>query len=1133
MTGPRVFVSYSQDSTEHSAAVLALAQRLRGEGVDVRLDQFTQAPPEGWPRWMVDQLAEADFVLVVCTATYRRRFEGHEAAGVGRGANFEGLIVTQDVFERDARDTRYVPVLLPGAQSDDVPTLLRPFTRHVLPGGHEALLRHITRQPGVVPDPVVEAAAARYLEWLRKQPTGLDLIGVGGGDVQLELAEVYVPLRVAGLGVRPHAKDDLARGGLPEFCEDFELTDLFKKIAGRHALLLGRPGSGKTTALRKLVQQCLNEGPASLGLVDGVLPVFVRLRRFTREDLDRPLPEFIARELGEVSRGDIDPTCAGRLWQREVLLLLDGLDEIADEDLRARLCGYLADELGRQRVRAARVVVSSRPAGHDGRRVRLDDSFARCEIRPLDGPQVRALVRRWFAEAARHLPKKLTPEDARRQADALIAALEDPRFGLDSPQEVRMRVMVSTPLLLTLLCVVVQQGREMPRNRAAFYEECLRVMLLRWREAKGLRPLLDVDAAIALLRPLAYELQRAGQREEVTESALLVHIDERLTALGRGELDPLQVFEWLHRDAGVLTELAPQQYGFFHLGLQEYLAALQIASEGERLLDALADDFDNAWWHEVTRLLVSMPARDMFGPLMRRLLAGPALLKHTTVLRQCVLEAAEVDVTPFVERLERPREPARRQVEMLRLLLGRREPALVACAERLRAHAGDAEVRALAERVLAEATRPVAGAERPFDVVLVVDAADLPLATELATRLRGLGLKVWPEKGPLPPAAELVPREVMPAARVALVLVGGVDLWPQHDALIRLLQRRGQVHGVRLPRARTVLGASGASPRVRPSWWTRVRTWWARRVGGLAARALPAAEAATGEAAQVVTRWTDLRAGWQVDAIRALCEVIRPAGPAVAAQEPKAGDVWVEPRTGMRFVYVPAGRFQMGRTDGTEAERPVHWVRLSAFWLGEVPVTNREYRRFVRETKHDEPRSWREERLSDPEQPVVTVSWDDARAFCAWLREVGKVEARLPSEAQWEYAARGTEGRPYPWGDAVPDATRAHFGGRDIGRDGPARVGSCPAGRGPFGALDQAGNAWEWCEDTWNERAYTRAPELLDPVVDGGDAETRVVRGGSWYNGAPALAAACRCWHWSRFRRDLLGFRVVIAASRG
>ena len=215
---------------------------------------------------------------------------------------------------------------------------------------------------------------------------------------------------------------------------------------------------------------------------------------------------------------------------------------------------------------------------------------------------------------------------------------------------------------------------------------------------------------------------------------------------------------------------------------------------------------------------------------------------------------------------------------------------------------------------------------------------------------------------------------------------------------------------------------------------------------------------------------------------------------------------------------------------------------MPEFWIAETPVTNRIYRLFVEATGRRgrlEPRSWRDRRFGDPEQPVVTVSWEDARVFCAWMSHETGWAVGLPSEAQWEYAARGTDGRPYPWGWDEPDATRACFDQGDEGR--PAVVGSHPAGMGPFGALDQSGNVWEWCEDVWNPGAYRdrkRPPAVNEArvVTQGPDARSHSLRGGSWYSdntrGALAAAYRSRLWHDDAVN-DGLGFRVVVAREPG
>jgi len=154
MADPRVFISYSHDSDAHADAVLQLAQQLRAAGIDTRLDRFVPDPPEGWPRWMMAQVDAADLVLLVCSATYRRRFEAQETPGTGRGVTFEGMLAIQHLYDSNSRNTKFIPTLFDGTNDDVVPLVLRPYTRYSLPRQWSQLYRRLTDQPEVVPTPL-------------------------------------------------------------------------------------------------------------------------------------------------------------------------------------------------------------------------------------------------------------------------------------------------------------------------------------------------------------------------------------------------------------------------------------------------------------------------------------------------------------------------------------------------------------------------------------------------------------------------------------------------------------------------------------------------------------------------------------------------------------------------------------------------------------------------------------------------------------------------------------------------------------------------------------------------------------------------------------------------------------------
>lgn len=267
-------------------------------------------------------------------------------------------------------------------------------------------------------------------------------------------------------------------------------------------------------------------------------------------------------------------------------------------------------------------------------------------------------------------------------------------------------------------------------------------------------------------------------------------------------------------------------------------------------------------------------------------------------------------------------------------------------------------------------------------------------------------------------------------------------------------------------------------------------------------------------------------AGTELATARVDDETLQSLAPAGFACQ---GSVARDPATGMRFVWIPGGRFKMGRDGESRETSPAHWVRLSSFWLGETPVTNKQYALFIQHAGHASPSHWIEPRFGHPEQPTVGVTHDDALAFCDWLRQVTGLDATLPSEAQWEFAARGTDGRQYPWGNTAPDPSLACYA-EDAMSGRPAKVGSFPPGKGPHGTLDQAGNVWEWCLDAWNPNAYVARGSLvpLDPVVGEGQTDMKLVRGGSWFFPEEDLTTTARGKNKADATADDLGFRVAI-----
>lgn len=235
--------------------------------------------------------------------------------------------------------------------------------------------------------------------------------------------------------------------------------------------------------------------------------------------------------------------------------------------------------------------------------------------------------------------------------------------------------------------------------------------------------------------------------------------------------------------------------------------------------------------------------------------------------------------------------------------------------------------------------------------------------------------------------------------------------------------------------------------------------------------------------------------------------------------EPRPGEESIHERTGMAFVFIPGGEFYLGAEGVQPFSEPVRRIRLSPFWIGKYPVTHEQYGCFLAENPGSQEAPLPEDSGLDLSQhPVTSVSWDDAYGFCIWAG------LGLPTEAQWEAAARGTDQRPYPWGKELPSERHASFERPD---DGTTPVGNYPGGAGPYGTLDQAGNVWEWCADPWDSHAYRqRRNGQLDPIAK---AETpmRSVRGGSWNGPVAHLNAAYRDQRKKTKRFSNVGFRCV------
>jgi formylglycine-generating enzyme required for sulfatase activity len=816
-----------------------------------------------------------------------------------------------------------------------------------------------------------EALRRGYLAYLLEKVGHLFLSGVdprvaSDAEARLELSAVYTAL----LTLTTEERDRLqgARGH-PGEREPRRLSALELLDRCQHLVLLGGPGSGKSTFVRFaalcLAGEALGREDANLRLLTSplpqdeperreeakpepqpwshgtLLPVSVVLRDFAARGLPpagrkataKHLCDFVAAELDAARLKDYVPHLENELREVGGLLLLDGLDEVPEANRRREQIRQVVTGTAEAFPRC-RIVVTSRTYAYQQQAWRLP-GYEEAVLAPFGGGQIRHFVDRWYAHIG--ALRGMHANDSQRRAQLLKGAIQA------SP---RLRELAERPLLLTLMASLhAWRGGGLPEKREELYADMVDLLLDWWEGAKATEDLrqpslsewlkVDRDQVRMLLNRLAY---RAHERQPDIEGTADIAEGELLSGLMRlsqnPEVNPARLVEYLSQRAGLLLPRGVEVYTYPHRTFQEYLAACHLTDHDyPDLVAGLARGKPERWWEVV-------------------LLAG-------------------------------------------------------------------------------------------------------------AKAARGTSSAVWALADALC-YAELLPGQEQAEADAWGALFAGQALAASADL-------------------------EAVSDRNRPKV-DRVRSHLARLIES---GRLPAAERCG--AGDLLARLGDVRHG-------------------VGLRADDLPDIaWCE---------VQEGAFRMGSTDADgmarDREKPQHEVGVPGFRIGRYPVTNVQYGAFVGDGGYtrkwqrcwtDEGWDWKGKR-SGPERhggafdldnhPAVGVTWYEAIAFCGWLtqrlRKAGELQAgeevTLPSEAQWEKAARGTDGRIYPWGNEF-NSNRANSDETGIGTT--SAVGCFPGGASPYGVLDMSGNVWEWCRTQWQEsyEDYLEADEL-----DG--AAGRVVRGGSF-----------------------------------
>ena len=238
-------------------------------------------------------------------------------------------------------------------------------------------------------------------------------------------------------------------------------------------------------------------------------------------------------------------------------------------------------------------------------------------------------------------------------------------------------------------------------------------------------------------------------------------------------------------------------------------------------------------------------------------------------------------------------------------------------------------------------------------------------------------------------------------------------------------------------------------------------------------------------------------------------------------------------KDGAPMVLIPAGSFPMGvppgERDGGRDEYPRHEVHLDDYYIDTYEVTNGRYLEFVKATGHRVPQNpknptrnlWQGDTIPESltDRPVVNVDWADADAYCRWA------ERRLPTEAEWEKAAKGNHDWRFPWGNVEPTAKHLNYNQKWIGEKTLMPVGSYEAGRSPYGVYDMAGNVWEWVNDWYDPQYYEKSPAKNPPGPNGGRG--KVLRSSGWQVETPLVRIFTRVESDPTIRNESTGFRCA------
>ncbi len=488
--------------------------------------------------------------------------------------------------------------------------------------------------------------------------------------IAIELEQIYINMRaviqICDFEYTLEGKKLLREKMREENLSTLDIKATFtaaKKYHIKDMVILGDPGSGKTTLLKYiLIMLAQGKGKEKLGMDTHLIPFFAPLRELKDPELKDHDKEGFLNFIIRVCRLDgfaiKEKDLQAILECGKGLILLDGLDEVADETMRRRTCQWI-DE-ARMRFAETRFIITSRFAGYLGKS-RLEGNCLELSIQDFTEEEVKTFLIRWFesVETIVHIGEDdaFWREKGREKALALFDRIISSEH---------IRKLAKTPLLLQIIALVHRDRGRLPQRRVELYEECTNVLLEKWDMAKGLDLLISAREARQVLQPLALWLHSEDERRSAPMEQIIEMLEGPLQEIGKSGLDTKKLLLNIRDRSGIFMGYSETEYGFSHLTFQEYLAAEQVRNEG--CIDLLIKKYEQKWWKEVILLCLALNNPSVIKAFMGQIIPSNSFKSNISLIMDAMEDSIVKPPKPFADALNNMDLPLETRHNCLRVL---------------------------------------------------------------------------------------------------------------------------------------------------------------------------------------------------------------------------------------------------------------------------------------------------------------------------------------------------------------------------------------------------------------------------------------------------------------------------------